>query len=205
MKKGFKLHFGKIIDNLWYRHGVSKMQKPKIKKILQNFNFKNKKVLDFGCGLGKNSVYFDKNYIGVDIDKSRIVSARKTYPKKFKYIDPITKSNDKLPFKNNSFDVIFVSLCLHHIPPEQNKLIVKEFNRILKNNGIIIGLEPNITKKHKISNLLMKTFDYGEYITSEDNYKKYYTINNFKFTTKKYFTIGWYNCIYYECLKKKKI
>jgi ubiquinone/menaquinone biosynthesis C-methylase UbiE len=140
--------------------------------------------------------------VGIDVNNLRIKKAKKQYSKNFQHINPILNINDKLPFENNSFDIIFVSLCLHHIPPKQNILIVKEFNRILKKNGIIIGNEPIITKKHKLSNYLMNKFDRGLFITTEKKYREYYETNNFIFKTKKKFKIVFYNCIYYECSKK---
>ena len=43
---------------------------------------KGDRVLDFGCGIGSNSKLFNsENYIGVEVDKSRVESARlKYYP-----------------------------------------------------------------------------------------------------------------------------
>lgn len=50
--------------------------------LFQNsFNFKEKYILDFGCGIGSAAGLFDpKYYIGVDTDKKRIDYAKKLYP-----------------------------------------------------------------------------------------------------------------------------
>lgn len=132
----------------------------------------------------------------------RIKKAKKKYSKNFQHVNPILDTKDKLPFENNSFDIIFVSFCLHHIPPKQNILIVKEFNRILKKNGIIIGQEPVITKKHKLSNYLMKKCDRGNFISTEEKYREYYETNNIIFKTKKKSNIYFYKIVNYECSKK---
>ncbi|MBU4310929.1 class I SAM-dependent methyltransferase, partial [bacterium] len=65
-----------------------KIVRPKfaIKKYILNvikeeFDFENKKVLDFGCGTGSNSFIFDSShYLGVDINKERIAYAQKLFP-----------------------------------------------------------------------------------------------------------------------------
>ncbi|MBM7624443.1 class I SAM-dependent methyltransferase [Sporohalobacter salinus] len=46
----------------------------------ENFTFENKKILDFGCGVGSTSSIFNsKNYLGVDINQKRIEYAQKLH------------------------------------------------------------------------------------------------------------------------------
>ena len=39
----------------------------------------------------------------------------------------VSTEDDKIPFENDSFDLVFISLCLHHIDSATCKLLLKEF------------------------------------------------------------------------------
>ena len=122
---------------------------------------KGMKVLDFGCGTGSNSKLFhSEDYIGSEVDMSRVESSREKYPKyKFEKIPIISSPKNMLPWKDNSFDIIFVSLCLHHINAESCKLIFKEFRRVLKSDGKVLGIEPALIDGKYFSNILMNVLD----------------------------------------------
>ena len=142
---------------------------------------KGMKVLDFGCGTSSNSKLFNpEDYIGSEVDSSRVESSSKKYPKyKFEKIPIINSSKDKLPWQDNSFDMIFVSLCLHHINAKSCKLIFKEFRRVLKSNGKILGIEPALMDGKYFSNILMNILDAGDYILPLDKYKDMYQSESF--------------------------
>lgn len=64
--------------------------------------FKDKKVLDVGCGYGRMSDMF-KDYLGVDFSEEMINLARQKYPnKRFEVAETSTET----------FDVIFEVMCL---------------------------------------------------------------------------------------------
>ena len=142
------------------------------------------KVLDFGCGTGSNSKLFNpKDYIGSEVNSSRVESSGKNYPKyKFEKIPIINSSKDKFPWKDNSFDIVLVSLCLHHINAKSCKLILKEFRRVLKSNGKILGIEPALIDGKYFSNILMNILDAGDYILPINEYKSMYESESFKTT-----------------------
>ena len=142
---------------------------------------KGDRVLDFGCGIGSNSKLFDaEDYIGVEVDASRVESARIKYPaSQFEKIPFISSRDDKIPFKDDSFDIIFISLCLHHIDSSTCKLLFKEFKRILNQNGKIVGIEPCILRNNYFSNVFMNVVDAGDYILSIEEYKKMYSSESF--------------------------
>ncbi|MCX6711431.1 MAG: class I SAM-dependent methyltransferase [Candidatus Woesearchaeota archaeon] len=107
-------------------------------KISKDFN----NVLDYGCGTCTFykyiiSKYDNTNYIGTDISFSMINVGKK----EFKNINVAVADGEKLPFKNNSFDLIIGRGILHHlINPEKG---IKELSRILKGNKQVIFSEPN--------------------------------------------------------------
>jgi ubiquinone/menaquinone biosynthesis C-methylase UbiE len=169
------------METFVYKNIVVHMQGKQTFKFVDDYYKKGDRVLDFGCGVGSNSTLFhNDDYIGVEVDKSRVLSSRLKYPKsKFETIPLISTPNDKIPFEDNSFDIIFISLCLHHIDSSTCKLLFKEFSRVLKDTGKIIGIEPCILSKKYFSNVIMNIIDAGDYILPIEEYKKIYSSEAF--------------------------
>lgn len=171
-----------------------------IKRVIQKeFNFDNSKVLDFGCGTGSNSFIFNsENYIGVDVDEKRVNFASKSFPEyKFKVIE-----NNILPANSNFFDYICIFATIHHISDNIFQEYIKEFKRVLKTHGKIIIIEPVLSENHKFNNWFMKTFDDGNFIRYEEEYKKLFG-EEFSVTVykrfRKYF---FYNKLFFSAAKK---
>ena len=141
------------------------------------FDFNNKKVLDFGCGIGSSSPIFDPdNYLGIDCDPRRIHYAKNLYSDhNFAVIN-----SHNIPLSRNSIDYILVISVLHHIPREDLLLYLVEFKRVLKPDGKILINEPCFFANYTFSNLCMKLFDRGKYIQSEDEYLELFRNYNYK-------------------------
>lgn len=106
------------------------------------------KVLDLGCGTGRN-ISFVKDYVskvnfeffGIDYSASCIEYAKKQYKKYgVRYVQHDGKV---LPFKNNFFDYIVSSHVLEHVPQSDTKIYFSEISRILKRGGIAVIGTPN--------------------------------------------------------------
>lgn len=117
-----------------YSHPTVKaFAKPKVKWILSKINLKNRKVLEVGAGNG----YFSKQLIGkcdlsvLDISKHQL----KRNPAKKKYEGSVYR----LPFENNSFNVVLCSNLLHHLHYPQKA--VNEMERVAKE--YVVLSEPN--------------------------------------------------------------
>jgi ubiquinone/menaquinone biosynthesis C-methylase UbiE len=103
-----------------------------------------KTVLDYGCGMGENSVLIAShggNSIGVDISPDLIELAEKRinqhgFESKAKFQ---VGSAHELPIENESVDVVFGMAILHHLDLD---LASKEVFRVLKKGGKAIFLEP---------------------------------------------------------------
>ncbi len=107
--------------------------------------FDGKTVLDFGCGPGNDLVGFleyshPNKIIGVDISSSSIEEAKNRIAlhntngiaiELLNIVDGVIP----LPFKDCTFDYIHCSGVLHHIKDMDS--ILKEFRRILKDDGFI--------------------------------------------------------------------
>lgn len=117
----------------------------KIREIFDRFPDTPAKWLDLGCGDGLSAVYVQKylpgtEYHGLDISANSIEKARSRGLKGplFHLYDGI-----KIPFEDNSFDVVFMACVMHHISPGQRDGILNEIKRVLKENGRLIIFEHN--------------------------------------------------------------
>lgn len=107
-------------------------------------DFKNRKILDLGCGLGEASVYFALNgakVVALDISPGMLDCARKLATKysMVKKVRFIEAPAEKLPFKPETFDLIFGGNVLHHVDLPQ---VSREIKRVLKKGGKAVFIEP---------------------------------------------------------------
>lgn len=104
-----------------------------VKKRFQDL--RGKKVLDLGCGYGVYSEYFrtiGADVVGIDGSVVMINMAKNKYPNN-KYV--VCDFENRLPFDNNEFDIVFCNQVLMDI--ENISLLMSESRRILKDNGIL--------------------------------------------------------------------
>lgn len=108
----------------------------------------NETVLDFGSGSGAGSKHLAKilsknggKLVCVDISKYWMKKAQKRMGK-FNNVAFLTGQLSELNIKNKSFDIIYIFYALHHVLPELRNEIVKEFARILRDDGKIVIKEP---------------------------------------------------------------
>ncbi|MDD5193164.1 MAG: class I SAM-dependent methyltransferase [Candidatus Nanoarchaeia archaeon] len=100
---------------------------------------KNGKILDLGCGSGRNMVSGDFEYYGVDFSKKHIRSAKKIAKEKnikAKFFELDAENLDKNIFRDEMFDYgLFIGTlhCLESADARENAL--KGFYRVLKNGG----------------------------------------------------------------------
>lgn len=119
----------------WDHPAVKAFSFPKI-EIIEKYcgPLANKSILDVGCGNGFFTVPFSfraKKVIGIDFSEKML--SLNPHKKCFK------ASAEKLPFKENSFDICFCSNLLHHLKKPERA--VKEMSRVSK-EWIILS-EPN--------------------------------------------------------------
>lgn len=103
-----------------------------------NQNLKNtgSKILDVGCGTGKNLETFSKfgQVWGIDNSKEAIIFCRR---RGFKNI---VKGNiERMPFEKNSFDAITALDVLEHVNDSE---ALTEIKRVLRKKGILIITVP---------------------------------------------------------------
>ena len=70
---------------------------------------------------------------------------------------------EKLPFKNEEFDLVFASLSIHYFSDSDTKKLITEIRRILKKGGLFIGSVNEIKELHKIKDTA-KELEYHFYL-----------------------------------------
>ena len=103
----------------------------------------NKIVLDYGCGVGSVTQKIAKlnpsKLFGVDISEVSINKALENAKESNLQINYSVDNCEETKFKTETFDLIFGSGILHHLNLKKS---VNEINRILKNDGEMVFLEP---------------------------------------------------------------
>lgn len=157
---------------------------PTIRSMLPNF--KNKKVLELGCGSGENSLYFINNgalgYLGTDISSNMINFAKEKYHDvKIKFEVMAMEDLSKLTGK---YDVVVSSLAIHYVE-NFNKLCHDVYN-ILNDKGYFI-----FSQEHPIGTgvILNKECNLKDTIKIGD--KDYFLVSDYNNNGKR--VVNWYD------------
>ncbi len=116
---------------------------------------KPKSILEVGVGFGRNIRWLidngvsDKNIRGIDISQSMLRHARKFINNK----KVILKKGDVLnvPFKNDSFDFVFLFAVLMHVRDKQIRKAIEEAIRVTTRSIVIIEQNYKPQKNEKSS------------------------------------------------------
>lgn len=119
------------IANDYFRSSAAIVIKDKIDQFISSLS--GKKVLDVGCGPGHDTNYLRKkglDCIGIDLSERMIEIARQNFGKKFEIMDFFN-----LKFKNDYFDGLWCSSVFVHVARNDLPKILRNFRKVLKNNG----------------------------------------------------------------------
>lgn len=103
-------------------------------------------ILDFGCGIGMNLLYLQKDFpsaelFGCDVSQESVSLARETvHGCTFDTIETV----DGLKIYKNKIDCVFISMVLHHIPPEEREKWISGLYDALKKGGHMVVFENNL-------------------------------------------------------------
>lgn len=122
---------------------------------LQLGDIKNKKILDFGSGLGVTANYLAENNEVIAIEPSKeSVNERCTVHEYQQIVGSTEKLRD---FADETFDVIICHNVLEYAPDREN--IVKEFGRLLRPDGMISIVKHNRPGRVMQMVVLLNDFD----------------------------------------------
>lgn len=146
---------------------------------LKNNLNKKRVILDAGCGeKGLISEFkpYAKVIIGVDIDKKSLANNLIVDQK-------IVANLSSIPIKDQSIDIITAEFVLEHLKNPDK--VFQEFNRILKPNGSLIFVTPNILNPimalNKILPLRFHKFFRKKILKKDgDTHHTYYSANTYQ-------------------------
>jgi ubiquinone/menaquinone biosynthesis C-methylase UbiE len=104
---------------------------------------KGNKILELGCGEGKDSIFFAKNgyeIFSLDCSEKAIKSFEENIVKNNvqKLVHPILYDISKpLKFDDKTFDIVFAHLSLHYFDDKITTKIFTEIRRVLKVGGFL--------------------------------------------------------------------
>ena len=151
----------------------------RLSKYLKNKN----SILDFGCGNGTHLRFFSDLKINkiYGVDTSKIVNLIKD--KKFKVFQ-INEKEDLSKIVKEKLDIIFSNQVLYYLDDETLDFYFKQFNNLLKKNGLVIttwmankGLFYKSSKNIKNSEMRKLTFKSRLKETTYINFKNKKDIN----------------------------
>lgn len=109
---------------------------PHIHELIDFARYRNRDVLDVGCGIATDGIQFARagaRYTGVDTSENALDLARTRFsleavPGSFE-----TASATRLPFPDQSFDLVYSHGVIHHI--DGTEAAISEFHRVLRPGG----------------------------------------------------------------------
>ncbi|MBI2024242.1 class I SAM-dependent methyltransferase [Candidatus Giovannonibacteria bacterium] len=148
----------------------------KIRNIIEmGVDFKNKSVLDIGCGNGTTLMYlrkcFDVNGVGIDISDNAIRDLRSSI------------SDNKLSFylgdhrnlqelKNDQFDIVLSFGVIEHF--EEYNLALAEARRVLKKGGSLVLIQPHLLSFGVLQKYFLRVFGKWKFGKQKDFSFHYY-------------------------------
>ena len=136
----------------------SEEQREKCRVIAENFDFKNRKILDVGCGTGIATDFF-KCDTGVDPSEKLLEIASKKFPN-IQFINAVAEA---LPFNDDEFDAVISITAIQNFEDIEKSL--REIKRVGKD--FVLTFLKRSEKKEDIENLIKKLFKIKKIIEEE--------------------------------------
>lgn len=162
--KGFFAKYYDLILNLITLGGYSRI----INNAIEFMNLKKgEKVLDLGCGSGKNDILilkkmeFEGEVVGVDISEEMLKNAKRREMENSNYKVIKRRIEEELPF-DNEFDHVFLSFVIHGFEDWDKEKILKNAYKSLKNGGYLNILdysEFDLSKANPLIKIFLKRFE----------------------------------------------
>lgn len=130
------LHNSFVWNSIWSNRKLISDYEKKYYSLLFNFKEKlpkNSKILEAGCGTGRTLNLFKNNLtIGLDISNTAIKIAKRNAD------HVVMASIFDLPFKENTFALVYNSGVIEHFKHPNNIIAIREMGRVAKSYIIII-------------------------------------------------------------------
>lgn len=107
-------------------------------KMLREYKGQDARLLDVGCGIGITLSFASQMFpdsVGCDIDTKAVTLTKKILEEVGVKIPVVIYDGEKLPFKDNSFDIVMSIEVIEHA--KDPDLMLSEMKRVLKSDGIL--------------------------------------------------------------------
>ena len=112
-----------------------------LKEAIEHFDSKDIKVLDFGCGVGRNveniiNEFKISNVDGVDISETNIQNCKKNFPERRFFQNNGIDLREPL-IETNYYDLVTSTIVFQHIPVWDIRMsLMSDIFRVLKKGGL---------------------------------------------------------------------
>jgi trans-aconitate methyltransferase len=159
---------------------------------------RNKRILDYGCGVGHYSKHFDpEDYIGVDITEALLDIAKKENPEhKYQLVDIV----DNMPTIQNvsGIEMLFTTTVLQHNPDYIVENVLATMQSIMAEEVTIALYEATAKKGSSIGHMTLRTESEYERLV-----RKYFNIDSVT-TRSHYFHAGTHSLMVFTGTNKSK-
>jgi ubiquinone/menaquinone biosynthesis C-methylase UbiE len=132
------------------------------------------RVLDVGCGSGDQVFhYMQKGAIatGVDRNPNMIWMAERNSKKRgFNEATFHVAGAMNLPFPDNSFNIVSISLALHEMERGERTIVVSEMKRVARRKGVLVFADFAVPLPGNFVAYLIKTI---EFIAGRENHRHF--------------------------------
>lgn len=106
--------------------------------------FRQKRILDFGCGSGSSTMILsrlfpDATIIGIELEKNllNLSNIRKEYLQTQNVNFFLSPSSNQLPVGLGEFDFVLLQACYEHLLPDERKNLLIQLWSVLKTEGVL--------------------------------------------------------------------
>jgi len=151
-----------------YQENTLKLQ-PKVKvKAFLSYLSPNSKILDLGCGPGRDAKYFvgkGHRVVGVDISHQMIILARDSVSQ----ADFIVSDIESLVLEDESIDAIWASASLLHVSKQAMPSVLTNLYRTLKPGGIFyVSMKKGIGEELKADKRYGEVEKFWNYVSEDE-------------------------------------
>ena len=146
-----------------------------IQSLLREAGYQTKpddKILDVGCYDGAITKAIYETLMIKKENAICVESLQWVYTAEKEYVKIVRYEGSKLPFPDQSFNIVLCLQVLHHI--ENLETIIKEIRRILKPNGIFIIKEHDNVSSNMTKLIDIEHFIYIHIVHQKDKIENYY-------------------------------
>jgi SAM-dependent methyltransferase len=101
--------------------------------------FEPKRILDFGCGVGRTLLAFavdEREVVGLDVSPSMLQEAQANCEEYGARNVRLVPSDDELSFVTDQFDLVHSTMVFQHIPVERGRAIFSKLLQHLRPGGV---------------------------------------------------------------------